>query len=251
MSPIPSGTPSSTTSAPSSAPGAGSLIGAAREVFGSPGRKVALVVVAAVVALAYTLLLPFDFTQRLELANWDYLTAYQATWSVVLGVAMGLVMVVQIYAMRRVAQARASAGTVGGVAFVVSLLPSFLCCTPFVPTVLAFVGISGLSLYSTTGAVQHFFAVHQSDLLAASLVLLVLTGWWGLHKVATASCLSAEGCDVVLGDACCDPSPATHEPASARSQTVGDQVGASSAMAATPPARASRGQASLEQGAQL
>lgn len=171
-------------------------------------------VVAAAMALAYTLLLPFDFTQRIELANWDYLTAYQATWSVVLGTAMGVVMMVQIYAMRRVAEARASAGAAGGAAFVVSLLPSFLCCTPFVPTALAFVGISGLSLYSTTGAVQHFFAVHQTAFLAASLMLLVLTGWWGLHKVATAACLSEDSCAVAPRGDCADASPPSHASAS-------------------------------------
>jgi len=178
---------------PSVAP-ALALRSALREVFGSPGRRVAFVCCAAAVALLYTLLLPFDFTQRLELTNWSFLTPYQAIWSIVLGAGMGLVLVVQGYAMHRVARARAASGAVSGVAFVASLLPSFLCCTPFVPTVLAFVGLSGVSLYSTTGSVQHIFATDQTDFLAASLVLLAGTGWWGLRKVATAGCLSEDGC---------------------------------------------------------
>jgi len=167
---------------------------AAREVLGSPGRRLALVVVSAGVALVYTILLPFDFTQRLGFANWDFLTVYQATWSVVLGAGMGLVLVTQVYAMRRVVQVRRAAGAVGGVAFVLSLLPSFLCCTPFVPSILAFLGVSGLGLYSTTGTVQHFFAVHQTELLSASLLLLLAASVWGLHKIATAGCLDEEGC---------------------------------------------------------
>ena len=64
-------------------------------------------------------------------------------------------------------------------AFVASLLASFLCCTPIVPSLLAFIGISGMGLYTTTGTLQHFFAVHQSELLAASLVLLAAMCWWG------------------------------------------------------------------------
>jgi hypothetical protein len=164
------------------------------EVFGSTGRKVAFVLLGIAVALIYTLLLPFDFTQRIEFANWSFLTAYQAIWSVLLGAGMAMVLVVQGYAMRRVARAKASTGAVGGAAFVVSLLPSFLCCTPFVPTLLAFVGLSGVSLYSTTGAVQHVFAVYQTEFLTGSLLLLVLTGWWGLHKITTASCLSDSRC---------------------------------------------------------
>lgn len=178
------------------ATGGSQLRPALSEVFASTGRRVAFVLLAAAVALLYTLLLPFDFTQRLELANWSFLTAYQAVWSVALGTGMGLVLVVQGYAMRRVAKAKASAGAAGGAAFVASLLPSLLCCTPFVPTLLAFVGLSGVSLYSTDGAVQHVFATDQTYFLAGSLLLLLLTGWWGLHKVATAGCISGGVCSV-------------------------------------------------------
>jgi hypothetical protein len=165
-------------------------------VLGTPGRVGGLLAVAAVVAFFYTLLLPFDYTQRFELANWDYLSSYLLIWAIVLGLAMGLVLGIQVYAMRRIAAARAASGAAGGVAFVASLLPSFLCCTPIVPSVLAFVGVSGVGLYTTTGTLQHFFAVHQTEFLAASLALLVLMAWWGLRKVARASCLSEEGCEL-------------------------------------------------------
>lgn len=175
------------------------------EVLGSPRRLGGFVLVAAVVALGYSLLLPFDFTERFELANWHYLSTGLLAWSIALGTGMGLVASVQVYAMRRIARARATTGTAGGVAFVASLAPSFLCCTPIIPTVLAFVGVSGVGLYGTTGTLQHFFAVHQAQFLAASLALLAVTGWWGLRKIATATCLSDDGCDIG------NPSPA--EPA--------------------------------------
>lgn len=173
----------------------GALGGALVEVLGSPGRLAGFAGMTAVVALLYTILLPFDYTQRFELANWDYLSVDLIVWAVVLGSGMALVVSVQVYAMRRVARARAAAGTAGGIAFVASLLPSFLCCTPIIPSFLAFVGVSGIGLYDTTGTVQHFFAVHQTEFLAASLAVLVLAGWWGLRKVATAACLSEEGCE--------------------------------------------------------
>ncbi|HLH69420.1 MAG TPA: hypothetical protein VKY90_10400 [Candidatus Dormibacteraeota bacterium] len=182
------------------------------EVLGTPGRIVGFLVAAGVVAFFYTLLLPFDYTQRFELANWDYLNAYLLVWAIALGLAMGLVLSVQVHAMRRIAAARAATGAVGGVAFVASLLPSFLCCTPIIPSVLAFVGMSGVGLYTTTGTLQHFFAVHQTEFLSASLVLLALMCWWGLRKVASAQCLTEDGCAVattpdgvsgVVPDGCC------------------------------------------------
>ncbi len=186
------------------------------EVLGTPGRIAGFLIASGVVAFFYTLLLPFDYTQRFELANWDYLDAYLLTWAIVLGLAMGLVLSVQVYAMRMVA-ARATSGAAGGAAFGVSLLPSFLCCTPIVPSVLAFVGLSGVGLYTTTGTLQHFFAVHQTEFLAASLALLALMAWWGLRKVARAACLSEKGCKVdrartadaaTSADGCCaGPAP--------------------------------------------
>ena len=164
------------------------------EVLGAPGRIGGFLVASGVVAFFYTLLLPFDYTQRFELANWDYLDAYLLTWAIVLGLAMGLVVSVQVYAMRRIAAARAASGAAGGVAFVASLLPSFLCCTPIVPSVLAFVGVSGVGLYTTTGTLQHFFAVHQTEFLSSSLVLLAIMCWWGLRKVANSQCSTDSAC---------------------------------------------------------
>ncbi len=167
---------------------------AVAEVLGTPWRIAGFLGSAAVVAFFYTLLLPFNYTQRFELANWGYLNAYLVTWAVVLGLAMGLVLSIQVYAMRKVVAARTASGAAGGVAFVASLLPSFLCCTPIVPSVLAFVGVSGVGLYTTTGALQHFFAVHQTEFLFASLALLVLMCWWGLRKVVLSECLCDDGC---------------------------------------------------------
>jgi hypothetical protein len=169
---------------------------ALREVFESKANKVAFALVALGVAFFYTLLLPFNFTQRVEFANWDYLDVSLVLWSVVLGLAMSLVIVIQVYATRRVVEAKVASGAASGLALLVSLLPSFLCCTPVVPTLLAFVGVSGLGLYTTTGSIQHVFAVYQTEFLAGSLVLLLLMVWWGLSKVAKASCLCEEGCEI-------------------------------------------------------
>ena len=187
------------------------------EVLGSPGRIAGFVVAAGVVAFFYTLLLPFDYTQRFEFANWDYLNAYLLAWAIVFGLAMGLVGSVQVYAMCKVAAARAASGAAGGVALAASLLPSFLCCTPIIPSLLAFVGVSGVGLYTTTGTLQHFFAVHQTEFLSASLVLLACMCWWGLRKVACSQCFTEDGCAIPAGsnplpDDCCSDAEVTVAP---------------------------------------
>lgn len=196
------------------------VVRALSETFATTRRRAAFLVLGAGIALLYSLLLPFSFTQRLELANWEFLTGTQLAWSVVLGFAMAFVLVVQFHAMRRVTSARVSTGATGGLAFVASLLPSFLCCTPFVPTLLAFLGVSGLTLYSTTGAIQHVFATYQPEFLAGSLALLLVTVVWGLHKVATAPCCSDD-------DRCGDPSglPDERDLALRRAPVAGEGFG--------------------------
>ncbi|MDE3140110.1 MAG: hypothetical protein KGL05_09810 [Acidobacteriota bacterium] len=172
-----------------------SLRAAARDVVRDRLSRAVLGVAALTVAFAYSVLLPFDYTERLSFQNWHYLNAYLLIWAIALGAGMGIVLSVQVHAVRRIVRARALTGVAGGFAFVGSLLPSFLCCTPIIPTVLSFVGVSGVGLYGTTGTLQHFFAAHQTEFLAGSLALLVFSSWWGLRKVATAACLAGTTCE--------------------------------------------------------
>ena len=208
----------------------GTLRAGVVEVLGTRGRLAGFAVIAGAVTLLYTILLPFDYTQRFELANWNYLDAYLLAWAIVLGLGMGFVVSVQVYAMRRIAAARVASGAAGGLAFVGSLLPSFLCCTPIIPTLLAFVGVSWVGLYGTTGTLQHFFAVHQTEFLSASLALLAGTAWWGLHKVARAACMSEEGCAIEehcdIEERCAAEKECAVEDPSATSPAVMEKEGA-------------------------
>lgn len=159
--------------------------------------RVLFVALAAVIIAGYSITLPFAFTQRLSLHNVDFLTGRLLSFAVALGVGMALLLTVQVYAVRRAAAARRAGGegAVGGVALVVSVLPTFLCCTPVIPTVLATFGLSALSVYSTTRSLQRFFEVHQTAFFVGSLVLLALTSWWSLRRTGRAACLRDSGCE--------------------------------------------------------
>lgn len=152
----------------------------------SPYRRLGWIALATLFALIYSLLLPFDFTQQIAFSNWSYVGPYIVVWSIILGTAMGLVLVIQITAMREVISAGSTSLT--GLAFVASLVPSFLCCTPIVPTLLAFAGFSSLGLYTATGSIQHFFATQQTLFLAASLVILLGSIWWSSSRLCRARC---------------------------------------------------------------
>ncbi len=186
-----------TRNAPTEVPAARLTAGsAAHMISADQPSRVTFGVLAVLISTAYTLLLPFAFTQRFSLHNWQFLTTRLLVFAIALGIGMAVVLTVQIYAVRRAVAARRAAGdsTLSGVALIVSVLPTFLCCTPVIPTVLATFGVSAVGVYTTTGTLQRFFDAHQTAFFAASLLLLAATGWWGLRRVARAACLSPAGC---------------------------------------------------------
>jgi len=162
------------------------------EVAGILRYRLLFLLVAAFVTGAYTVLLPFSFTQRLSLENWHYLTPELAAFSIAFGLLIALTLTVQVYAMSRVMQVNGQALTVGAV--IASLLPNMLCCTPIVPTLLAVFGFSTVSIYGLSGRIQSFFALNDTYILLASLILLAGSAIWSVRRVSTAACLRHEEC---------------------------------------------------------
>jgi len=176
-------------------PPAGSAL---RSVMTDRANILLFAVLTVAITAAYSLTLPFAFTQRLSLRNWQFLTPRLLGFAIALGIGMAFLLTVQVHAFRRAAAARRGSGdkALSGVALVVSLLPTFLCCTPVIPTVLATFGLSAITVYSTTRSLQRFFEIHQTAFIAASLALLALTAWWSLRRVARAECLNGTGCEL-------------------------------------------------------
>lgn len=188
-------TPLAHTGRTVSTPTAGSAL---RSVAASTGNRVVFAALAVAITAAYSVTLPFAFTQRLSLHNWQFLTARLLGFAIALGVGMAFLLTVQVHAFRAAAAVRRASGdtALSGAALLVSLLPTFLCCTPVIPTVLAALGLSAISVYGTTRTLQWFFEIHQTAFITASLGLLALTAWWSLRRVAHASCLNETGCEI-------------------------------------------------------
>jgi len=166
------------------------------------------VAAAAVAGFGYAVLLPFDYTQRVSFANWQYFGPRYAAFTA--GFALGLAWLVtlQVHAMRRIAgTARAGAagprrgGLAGALAAVVSLLPSLLCCSPVVPTLVALIGLPAATQLRTTGSITYFFATKQDWLLGGALALLAASGLWSVRKLARAACLADDGCELPAASA--------------------------------------------------
>jgi hypothetical protein len=155
---------------------------------------------AALVGFGYSLLLPYAFTQRVSFANWNYLDARYFAFTVAFALGLGWLVTLQVHAVRRLARAReradadARTGPAAVLAAVVSVLPSLLCCSPILPTIVGVIGLSATARLSTTASLQHFFATEENLLLGGALGLLVLSGLWSMRKLTRADCLEGECC---------------------------------------------------------
>ena len=142
-------------------------------------------------------------TGRVSLANWQYFGPRYAAFTAAFALGLAWVVTLQVHAMRRIARtARAGAagprrgGLAGALAAVVSLLPSLLCCSPAVPTLVGLIGLPAATQLQTTGTITYFFATKQDWLLGGALALLAASGLWSTRKLARAACLAGDGCEV-------------------------------------------------------
>jgi hypothetical protein len=154
-------------------------------------------VTAVLVGFGYSLLLPFGYTQRISVANWDYLDARYVLFSIAFALGLAWLVTLQVHAVRRIGRISAGerpagrTGPIGALAAVISILPSLLCCSPILPTVIGLAGLSATTRLSTTGRLQYFFATKENLLLATSLGLLVLSGLWSMRRLSRAACLTS------------------------------------------------------------
>lgn len=178
-----------------------------RAVAGDRVARTVFAIAALLIGVGYSLLLPFAYTQRISLANWDYLDARYVAFSAGFALGLAWLIALQVYALRRVAATAAGSsppagrtGPLAGLAAVVSVLPSLLCCSPILPTLVGLAGLSATARLTTTGDLQHFFATDENLMLAGALALLILSGAWSMRKVSRATCVD---------DSCCTPGPSS------------------------------------------
>jgi len=172
------------------------------------------VLVAAAVFFGDSILLPFDYTQRISFANWQYFGTRYVLFDIGFALGMAFVITLQVYSTRAIIRtsrrARQAAsegalldavavrprgsGPVGLLAALVSLAPSFLCCSPIVPTLIGLLALSPVAQLHTSSSIEYFFATKQNYLLAGSLVLIAASGLWSMRKISRASCMDG-ACD--------------------------------------------------------
>lgn len=99
------------------------------------------------------------------------LNIYSLAASAIISTLFSLAIVVNVFAFARNA---ASSGKLGLGAAIAAIVPSSLCCSTLIPSLLAVLGSSTSTIISTSGTLQGPFATYETPLIAVSAVLLVL-----------------------------------------------------------------------------
>ncbi len=147
-------------------------------------RSFALTALIGVPATAFYLVaLPAERFGAFALGALRFLTPGDALASAIVGFGVALTVALNVAAHR--AHASQTALTFGGV--VAALLPSSLCCTSLIPSLLAALGASAPAVLHLTGRFQGVFAVYAAAFIGFA-VLAVLTSVWLAAFNLTGSC---------------------------------------------------------------
>ncbi len=150
---------------------------ALRETFSHPAYLAGLLVLSAVIAFAYLLLLPsiaLDVTPR-YFGLWvlSYLTPTEEVIAGGMGVLVSLSVVLNLYLWRTRTcrpSTPAAAGVVAGVAL--NAMASMICCGILVPLILSLFA-SGAALVGSISSVRSFFSTYYLALYILSFATLV------------------------------------------------------------------------------
>ena len=151
--------------------GAG-IINAIRLVLGSKTYLFAFLAITILSFLGYSFLISSSSLNLLQPKIILGLNICSLTVSVLVSVLLGLSLAANAYAFTN----RASTSSKTGFGAVISaILPSSLCCTSFIPAILAAFGASTSTIIGITGTIQGPFATYEILFIISSIILLVFS----------------------------------------------------------------------------
>ncbi len=125
-----------------------------------------------VLIFSYMVLLPSLILGKITVEALGFITPIELVFSVLIGSALSLVVVMNVYAFRRSMRATCARKTVA-FSIVASILPNSLCCGPLVPTVIGFMVVSTSVLFTVAPAIQSFLARYAVLFYSASFLSLL------------------------------------------------------------------------------
>lgn len=153
-----------------------STIAAAELVMRVSAYRVLTVCLFVPLLAVYLFTLPAVYTGGVVgLISLRYLNGELVFFSVALAGFLSLTLSLNIYAFRASIRGRGRGTGASLGALVSSLLPSSVCCTSLVPSLLAVLGASTPQIFGLTGRIQGFFATYETAFLGGALLLVLIS----------------------------------------------------------------------------
>ncbi|MDY6789372.1 MAG: hypothetical protein SVV03_05435 [Candidatus Nanohaloarchaea archaeon] len=131
----------------------------------------------------YLFTLPATYTGgRVGMVSLQYLTPTLAGFAIIMSGLIALLIPFNIYALNLGAETATATTTTG---FLGSIMPPLLCCSPLIPALFAGIAAFIPALGGTSGTIQGFIAVYETEILTAATILLtyaVFRSAQTLHK---------------------------------------------------------------------
>lgn len=130
----------------------------------------------------YLVTLPATYTGgAIGWVSLRYLNGELLVFALTLALLLSVVLTLNVYSFRTALQRQGTGLSLGAV--LTSLVPSSVCCTSLVPSVLAAVGASTPQIFGLTGRIQGAVARYEALFLAAALILLLLALWLVVNNI--------------------------------------------------------------------
>ncbi|GMT44098.1 MAG: hypothetical protein IEMM0003_0917 [bacterium] len=143
-----------------------------KTVFSTKRYRILGIASLLVFLMLYLLILPSTYTGgRIGLVSLRFLTPELIIFAVLFAVLMSMTISFTVFSYHKVREGGKTAAAGG---FLVSSITPFLCCTPILPIVFGFLG-GFIPLLSVSGgnAIQAFIALHEIELFAGAILLLI------------------------------------------------------------------------------
>jgi hypothetical protein len=146
--------------------------------------------VAVFVGFLFLLLITSKYSQRISLSNMTYVSLGDVVFALIIGLAIGTTVVVEIASISKVVKSTKTSG-LSFFALIVAVVPSLVCCSPLLASIFGLLGVSSIMGLSAT-KFQYFAARYSVEIQLFAALIAVIAAIFALKNYANQCCQHCE-----------------------------------------------------------
>jgi hypothetical protein len=147
------------------------ISGAIKETLSGKSYMAGFAAASILVTIVYAYLLSFSSLNLGNVPRILGISIYELLVSLLLGIMFSLVLTMSAFSIKRNIK---SSEKVGIGALIASIVPSSMCCTALIPSVLSIAGASTATIIGVTGKIQGPFASLEPVFIIAAVVIMLI-----------------------------------------------------------------------------